>query len=306
MLVLTLFGISIVIFVLVRVIPGDTIDMIIGTQLVSDEQRAALQTYYGLDKPIYVQYWYWLTSALHGNMGYSVRGGRPVMSDILSRLPVTAELAIIGVLLGTVIGIPTGIISAVKLNSNWDWCARIFGLLGMSVPRFWLGTLLILIVSKYLRWLPSGGHFVGFFSDPLKHLEQILLPTLTLGVTLAASVMRMTRSSMLDVLRQEYIRTARSKGLHERIVLVRHCLKNAFLPVITVVGIQIGYLLGGTVIVEHIFSLPGLGRLVVYAIYQRDYAVTQGALLFMAFAFAVTNLVVDVVYATIDPRIRYQ
>lgn len=306
LLTLSLFGVSILVFVLVRVIPGDTIDMILGTMLVPDEQRAALRAYCGLDKPVHVQYWDWLILALRGNLGYSIRGGQPVLDEILSRLPVTVELTIAGVLLGVVFGIPMGTISALKPDSIWDWCARICGLLGLSTPRFWLGTLLILILSRYLRWLPSSGHFVDIFRNPVENLKQVFLPAVTLGVSLASSVMRMTRSSMLEVLRQDFVRTAHSKGLHPRVVLSRHCLKNVLIPVITIVGMQVGYLLGGTVIVEQIFALPGVGRLALYAINQRDYTTVQGTVLFMAFAFAIINLIVDVVYCLIDPRIRYE
>ena len=303
----TLLGVSLITFALIRLIPGDVIDALIGTQYaLTEEQAAALRRYFGIDKPLHEQYWIWLTSALRGDMGYSVRTGRPVLPQILARFPLTLELTVLAVLIALSIGVPIGVLSAVRANSPVDLLGRLFALLGLSLPNFWLGTLIILVLSRYFRWLPNAGGYVDLLQDPLANLRQLFFPAVTLGMAMAASVMRMTRSSMLEVLRQDYIRTARSKGLPERAVIYVHGVRNALIPVITLVGIQMGYLLGGAVIVEEIFALPGIGRLTLYAIYQRDYAMIQGAVLFIAFNFVVINLLTDIAYALTDPRIRYQ
>ena len=303
----TLLGVSLITFALIRLIPGDVIDALIGTQYaLTEEQAAALRRYFGIDKPLHEQYWIWLTSALRGDMGYSVRTGRPVLPQILARFPLTLELTVLAVLIALSIGVPIGVLSAVRANSPVDLLGRLFALLGLSLPNFWLGTLIILVLSRYFRWLPNAGGYVDLLQDPLANLRQLFFPAVTLGMAMAASVMRMTRSSMLEVLRQDYIRTARSKGLPERAVIYVHGIRNALIPVITLVGIQMGYLLGGAVIVEEIFALPGIGRLTLYAIYQRDYAMIQGAVLFIAFNFVVINLLTDIAYALTDPRIRYQ
>jgi peptide/nickel transport system permease protein len=306
-LIPTLLGVSIVTFGLIHLIPGDVIDALIGTQYALTEgQQAALRRYFGIDRPLHEQYWIWLTSALRGDMGYSVRTGRPVLPQILERFPVTLELTLLAVMVALAIGLPIGVISAARADSPIDLLGRLFALFGLALPNFWLGTLIILVLSLYFRWLPNVGGYVDLFQDPVANLRQLILPATTLGVAMAASVMRMTRSSVLEVLRQDYIRTARSKGLTEQAVLYTHGVRNALIPIITIVGIQMGYLLGGTLIVEEIFSLPGIGRLTLHAIYQRDYAMVQGTILFIAFNFVVINLLADVAYALVDPRIRYE
>lgn len=306
-LVPTLLGVSIVTFALIHLIPGDALDALIGTQYaLTEEQTAALRHYFGIDKPLHEQYWIWLTSALRGDMGYSIRTGKPVLPQILARFPVTLELTLLAVVVALGIGVPIGVASAVRADSPVDLFGRLFALLGLSLPNFWLGTMIILVLSLYFRWLPNTGGYIDFIQAPLANLRQLIFPALTLGMAMAASVMRMTRSSMLEVLRQDYVRTARSKGLTERAVIYIHSIRNALIPIITVVGIQMGYLLGGTVIVEEIFSLPGIGRLTLYAIYQRDYAVVQAAILFIAFNFVMISLLADIAYAFADPRIRYE
>lgn len=306
-LVPILLGVSLVTFALIHLIPGDALDALIGTQYaLTEEQAAALRRYFGLDKPLHEQYWTWLTSAVRGDMGYSIRTGKPVLPEILSRFPLTLELTLLATVVAILVGLPIGILSAVRANSSIDLFGRFFALAGLSIPNFWLGTLVILILSLYFRWLPNTGGYVDFLEDPVTNLKQLILPALTLGMAMAASVMRMTRSSMLEVLRQDYVRTARSKGLTQRAVIWGHSLRNALIPVITMVSIQMGYLLGGTVIVEEIFSLPGVGRLTLTAIYQRDYAVVQAAILFIAFNFVVINMLADVAYGFANPTIRYQ
>lgn len=308
LLILTLIGISIFVFLLIRIIPGDAIDVKLGTEVsaLTESQKSELQAYFGLDKPLHVQYWIWLNSTLHGNLGYSIRTGRPVLSEILDRFPVTLEITFFGVVIGSVVGIITGIISALKPSSVYDWISRIGALLGLSVPQFWLATLIILILSLNFRGLLSIESYVNFVENPLENIKQIIFPALCLSVGLAASVMRMARSSMLEVMREDYIRTAKSKGLAHWTVISVHALKNALIPVITVIGIQAGYMLGGAVVIENIFSLPGLGRLTLQSIYQRDYAMIQGAIIFIALNFILINLFVDIIYAYVDPRIRYE
>ena len=306
-LIPTLLGVSIVTFALIHLIPGDALDALIGTQYaLTEAQAAALRSYFGIDKPLHVQYWVWLTSALQGDMGYSIRTGKPVLPQILAHYPLTLELTLLATVVAICIGLPIGMLSAVRTNSALDLFGRFFALLGLSLPNFWLGTLIILVLSLYFRWLPNTGGYVDFFEDPLTNLKQLIFPALTLGTAMAAAVMRMTRSAMLEVLGQDYVRTARSKGLSEWIVISGHSLRNALIPVITIVAIQMGYLLGGTVIVEEIFSLPGVGRLTLNAIYQRDYAMVQAAILFIAFNFVVINLLADVAYGFTNPTIRYK
>lgn len=301
----SLFGVTIIVFLLIRLIPGTIVEQMLGTEaLTSYETVASLRRYFGLDQPIYIQYWEWITRVLQGNLGISWRTAMPVLQFIFSRLPVTIELTFIAILVAIFIGMPAGILSALKQNTWLDSLARLIALTGLSVPVFWQGTMLILILSLAFQWAPAM-QWVSPLEDLAMNLNMMLLPGFCLGTASAAVVMRMTRSSMLDVLRQEYIRTARAKGLHEWVVLTAHALKNALIPVITVIGLQMGYLLGGTVVVEEVFSLPGIGRLTLWAIFQRDYPTVQGTILFIAVMFMTVNLLVDLLYAFLDPRIRY-
>lgn len=303
----TLFAISVLIFLFIRLIPGDVIDVQVGTAMgVSPEQLEALRRYYGLDKPMHEQYLTWLCSLLRGDFGISIRTGRPVIQEILSRLPVTLELTAAATLVALTIGIPLGLFSAITCNSPGDVAVRVFGLLGLSMPNFWLGVLLILLLSRYFHWMPNTASYVDILSDWTKHLTQIFFPAITLGAAMAAQVARQTRSSVLDILTEDYVRTARAKGLSERVVLLRHCLRNALIVIITVTGMQMGYLLGGTIVVEQIYCLPGIGRLMVNAIYQRDYALVQGTALLIGLNFVIINLVTDIAYAFVDPRVRYR
>ena len=306
-LVPTLFGISIIVFLVMRLIPGDTISAMIGTQYkLTEVQAASLRAYYGLDKSLPEQYWIWITNALQGNFGFSVRSGQPVLGEILNRFPLTLELAAGAVIVGLLIGLPIGILSAIKRDSAIDIFGRLFSLIGLALPNFWLGTLIILVLSLYLGILPNSGNYTEFTQNPIANLEQILFPAITLGFAFSASVMRATRSSLLEELFQDYARTARGKGLHEQTVIVGHCLKNALIPVITLVGIEMGYLLGGAIVVEEVYALPGIGRLLLNGISQRDYAIVQGTIIFIAFNFVLINLLADLAYAFVNPRIRYE
>lgn len=302
-----LIGVSILVFVAIRLVPGDAITANLGTEagMLTEAQRASLERYYGLDRPPLEQYFVWIGEVVRGNLGFSIRHGRPVLELIVERFPLTLELTILSVAIALAVGIPIGMLSAIRHNTLIDLGGRLFALVGLTMPNFLLGTLIIYVLSVYFGILPNAGNYVSLREDPARNLSQLIFPALTLGVSFASSVMRMTRSSMLEVLGEDYVRTARSKGLTERRVIIGHGLANALLPVVTLIGVEIGYLLGGTFIVEQIFSLPGLGRLAVNAISQREYALVQGVTLFIAFNFVIVNLLVDLIYAVIDPRISY-
>ncbi|HEV7298131.1 MAG TPA: ABC transporter permease [Tepidisphaeraceae bacterium] len=298
-----LLGVSIVAFALVRLVPGDPVTILLGPGY-NEQQAAVLRERYALDRPLPMQYVAWVSRAVRGDLGESFFTGQPVLRAMIERLPVTLELTAIGILFAIFVGVPLGIASAIRPGRFVDHAARMVGLLGISVPGFWLGTILILFVSLRLGWLPSG-RFVPLWEDPIENLRRMLLPGLALGTAVAAVVMRTARSAVLEVVRQDYVRTARAKGLGERAVLVRHALRNALVPVVTVIGLQAGYLLGGSVVIEQVFALPGLGRLALQAITSRDYALLQGTVLFVAVAFVMVNLLVDLLYAKLDPRISY-
>ncbi len=301
----TLLGVSVLTFAFIRLIPGDAIAARLGTSTaLTPEQLASLRAYFGLDQPLPVQFWTWVTSLLHGDAGYSIRTGRPVLVEIAQRLPATLELAFAAAVIAIAVGVPLGLLSALKPRSRLDVVARIGGLVALSLPSFWLGTLIIVFFSLYLRWLPNTGGYVEFTQDPLANLGLILFPAITLGLGLAAATMRMTRSAMLDVLGADYVRTATAKGLGPRVVIRRHVLKNGLIVVVTLLGIQVGQLLGGAVVVEEVFSVPGVGRMLLTAIVQRDYALVQGAVLGIAILFVAVNIAVDLLYGYLDPRIR--
>jgi peptide/nickel transport system permease protein len=300
----TLLGISILVFGTMRLIPGNFVDVMIGLGPdVSQQQRDAIAHSYGLDEPLPVQYLRWIGHTLRGDMGTSLRTGDPVAHVIVDRLPATLELAVLATVFSLLLAIPAGIISAVRRNGIIDALVRIVALVGLSVPNFLLGTLLILFVS--LKWsaLPTTG-FVPLGESVGGNLKSLVLPVISLGTLLAASIMRMTRSALLEELGKEYLTVARAKGLSQRAVVLRHALRNALVPVVTIIGIQTGYLLGGTVIVEQLFAIPGVGRLALDSVLQRDYPLVQGTTLFIAATFVLVNLLTDVIYGLIDPRIR--
>ena len=302
---LTLVGLSVLVFFMLRLVPGTVVEQLIGADAVASPAMVAeLKRFFGLDQPWWRQYGHWVAGLAHGDLGTSWRTGKPVVSLILERLPVTIELTVLAVGFAILLGIPAGILSATRRDRAIDNVTRVGTLLGLSVPVFWQGTMLILFFSTYLRWMPPV-MWVDFFVDPVRNLTIMALPALCLGTASAASIARTTRACMLDVLRSEYIRTAAAKGLAHRFVVLKHALKNALIPIVTVAGLQIGILLGGTVVVEEVFTLPGVGRLVLWSIYQRDYPLTQSTILFVAVMFMAVNLAVDVLYGYLDPRIRY-
>jgi peptide/nickel transport system permease protein len=302
---LTLLGLTVLVFLMLRLIPGTVVEQMIGADaVVSPQMVEQLKRFFGLDQPWYVQYAQWLGHLAQGDLGTSWRTGKPVIRLIFERLPVTLELTALAVAFALVFGMLAGIASAVYRRRAIDNVTRVGALLGLSVPVFWQGTMLILFFSLYLRWMPSVV-WVDLWTDPLRNLTIMALPALCLGTASAASIARTTRACMLDVLRSEYIRTASAKGLGGRAVVLKHALRNAMIPVVTVAGLQMGILLGGTVVVEEVFTLPGVGRLVLWSIYQRDYPLTQSTILFIAVMFMTINLGIDLLYSYLDPRIRY-
>jgi len=300
-----LLGVSVAVFLLVRLIPGTVVDQMVGTEgAYSEESMRALRAFFGLDAPIHVQYARWLGAVLRGDLGVSWRTGLPVLQMIVSRLLVTVELTFGAMVVALAVGVPLGMLSARRENTTLDHVVRVASLFSLSIPVFWQATMLILAVSLWLDWAPAVD-FVSPWTDPLRNLAIIALPSLALGTAVAAVFMRMTRSSLLEVMRQDYIRTARAKGLPEQGVLWGHALKNSLIPLITVAGVQVGYLLGGAVVTEEVFTLPGVGRLLLWAVFQRDYPLVQGTILVISGLFLVSNLIVDLVYAYLDPRIHY-
>jgi len=297
---LVLFGVALTVFIAMR-LSGDPVQLLLRdgnpTQEDIDRLRHAMQ----LDQPLYQQFFTFAVNAVQGDFGESLRYKTPALNEIISRIPATLELSIAAYLFALLIAIPTGIISAVRRGGAVDFLSRTLSVLGASFPSFWLGLLLILVFAVRLGWLPVSGRGSGVSGS----LEALVLPAITLGLAYAASLARLLRSSMLDVLSQDFVRTARAKGLHERTVLTRHALRNALIPVVTLAGIQIGYLLSGSVIVEVVFSWPGVGRLIVDSIGARDYPVVQAAVIMLALALIIVNLLVDILYALIDPRIHY-
>jgi peptide/nickel transport system permease protein len=304
MLIPVLLGVSIVTFIIVRSIPGDPVQVLLGADnRFTPEQIANIRASYGLDQSLPIQYIKWLGHVVQGELGNSLRTKRPIVEELQLRLPVTLELSLIAGLLGTIPALIAGIVAAVKRNSGLDYAATIATLVGVSIPNFLFATLLVLLFSFKLNWLPPIG-YRPFSEDPIQNLKTMIMPAVSLALPLAAILMRFTRSSVLEVIGQEHVRTARAKGLRESTVLIRHILPNAGIPILTITGIQIARLLGGTVIVEQIFGLPGVGRYIFESISNRDYPVVQGVTLVMATLFVLVSLVIDVCYAIIDPRLR--
>jgi peptide/nickel transport system permease protein len=303
---LILLGVSVLVFFAIRLVPGDAITAMLGTEagLLTPAQRSSLAAYFGIDQPVYIQYWRWLGGLLEGNFGISVTYGRPVLGVILERFPLTLELAFLSMIIALAVGVPAGVYAATHSERISDLVVRLVAMIGQSTPSFVFALLIIYVLSVYFGVLPAMGTFTPFFTDPLANLGQLVFPAATLGFAFAASVTRISRSATLDVLSDDYVRTARSKGASRRSVVWYHALPNALIPVVTLSGVEFGYLLGGAVIVEEIFALPGIGRLVLDAINQRDYALVQGTVLFIALCFLVVNLLVDLAYVALDPRIR--
>ena len=302
----TIIGISIIIFLMVRLMPGDIVDVLLGGDAVAtQEQKDQVREQLGLTGSYPEQYWSWASGVLTGDFGESYRNTEPV-ADVLSRaVPITLELMILALLIATLIGVPLGVISAVRRDSVSDYGARVGGLVGISIPSFWLATLLLLFTSRVFGWVPPIT-YVKFFDDPLTNLSQFILPAISISVFTLAVVMRMVRATMLEVLGQDYVRTARAKGVKRKVVISRHALRNALIPVVTVVGFEIGILMGGSAIVEIIFGLPGMGNTLINAIFNRDYPVVQAATMMIAAVFIFANLAVDLLYGVLDPRISQE
>jgi peptide/nickel transport system permease protein len=297
---------SLIVFGLMRVMPGDALTALMAESgNVSEREMAKLRKDLGLDKPYYQQYLIWVWQMVSLNPGYSIFTNEPIAVALKKAVPVTIELAVLAMILGIVIAVPIGVISATRQDHASDYAGRMVAMSGLSLPDFWLGTLVITFAAIWFGWIPKLG-YVSIWESPWQNLQQFLLPAAVLGFRLSAATMRMTRSTVLEVLREDYVRTAWAKGLGERIIVYKHALKNAMIPVITLIGGQLGTLLAGTVIVETIFALPGMGRLTVEAILFRDYPVVQTNVMLVAGALVTLNLLVDLTYAWLDPRIRYQ
>ncbi len=300
----TVLLVTFMVFIAIHIVPGDVIDIMLGTQnYLTESQIEDLYSEYGLDKPLIVQYGIWVKNLLSFNLGTSLRTGRPVTELIKERFPVTLELAAFSLGFALIFGIPMGIISAVKRNGFLDNFVRVIGLIGLSSPSFWVGAILIVLVSGAFDNFNLFG-YVSPVVDPFSNLQVMFLPSLTMGLMVAAQILRITRTSMLDVLNQDYVRTARAKGVSARNVILKHSLRNALIPVVTLSCIQLGYLLGGTIVIENMFALPGMGRLLLQVVNERDYPVVQGIVLFIGIIIVMLNILVDVIYTLIDPRVE--
>ena len=304
--VITLVGVAVVVFIVLRLLPGNQITSSLGVNagLLTKAQYADLEHYYGIGKPIPQQFGQWAGDLLHGNMGVSEQSGRSVTSLIGAALPVTLELAIAAMLIGLVIGVGAGAVAAAAPGRLADRGARLVALAGLGVPSFVIGSGLVALLASVFHYFPSSEGFASLGSDPWLNIQQIFWPALTLGLGIGAAILRTTRGAMLDVARRDYVRAARGRGLAPRLVIIKHVLRNALIPILTMSGIQFGYLLGGTVVVEEIFVLPGLGRLLLMSVTESDYAVAQGVTLVFALGFIVVNLLTDLLYAVVDPRLR--
>ncbi len=302
-MLLALLGVSIIVFALIHLVPGDPVRIALGTRFDPDIYQT-LRVRNGLDQPLVTQYLTWLGNAVTGDLGVSFRSGRPVSAMVLERLPATLTLAGSALVVALIVAIPLGILAAVRQGSALDYISTTASQIGVSVPDFWAGIMYILLFSLTLGWLPPSG-YTPFGEDPLEWLAHLVLPALSVGLVSGSIIFRFVRSSVLEALNQDYVRTARAKGLSRWRVIRDHVLPNAWIPIVTVVGLQLGFLLGGVIVVEVIFAWPGIGRLALLAVQDRDFTVLQGAVLYVAFMFLLINLLVDVVYGWLDPRIRY-
>ena len=307
LLIPTVFLVGLIIFVLVQLVPGDVVDMLFSQMTYHFKERdlEAIKEAMGIGVPSYIQFGRWIGGLFHGDLGNSLWSGRPVVDEIIPRLSVSAELSLMALLVGLIISIPIGIYAAMRQDTWGDYIGRTFATVLLCLPTFWVGIMVMVYPSVWWDWTPPV-QYIPFAKNPAGNLLQFLIPAVILGMYLAGTTMRMTRSMMLEVLRQDYIRTAWSKGLKERTVVMRHALKNALIPVLTLIGIMTPFLIGGTVVVEQIFSLPGVGRLLMQAIGHRDYVVLAGVNVFIAGFILIVNLIVDLSYAYLDPKIRYR
>lgn len=297
-----LIGMSVLVFVTMRLIPGDAAVVFLGTK-PTPEAIAAFREKAGLDQPMYIQYFDWIGRLMRGDMGISLTTGSDIRSELVTRLPITAELTFLAMVIAVLIAVPLGIIAALNHNKGLDLGLTSLGMVGLSLPNFWLGTLLAYFFAIRVQWFPPGG-YIPFTEDPVGNLKSMALPAFSLGLVSASIIMRMTRSSMLEVVRQDYVRTARAKGLRENVVVRGHLLKNALIPVITVAGMEIGYIFGGAFLVEAVFYLPGIATYALLAVNQRDYPVLQTIVLLVTLVFMLVNLLVDILYTYLDPRLR--
>lgn len=306
--VLTLVGVALLVFVVLRLLPGDEITSTFGTEtgILTDTQIESLRSYYGIDQPAHRQFLSWLGNVVTGNLGFSVRSGTSVGALVRDALPVTVELALASILVGLVIGVPLGVVSGARAGTRGDATVQLFGLVGLGIPNFVIATFAVTLFASWFDYFPNARGYAAPWEDPWLNVQQMLFPALTLGVALSGTIMRTTRSAFIETSTQPFVRTARGKGVSARRLRYRHILRNAAIPIVTITGIQFGYLLGGTVIVEQIFALPGLGRLVLEGIGKREFAVVQSTILVIAALFVAVNLVVDLLYARLDPRIRYR
>jgi len=305
----TIFLASLIVFFIIRLIPGTVIDLMLAQHDVSaslEQDRAMIESALGLDVPIHIQYGRWMGNIiLHGDLGNSLWSNTPVVDDIIAKIPVTFELGLMALIVALLIAFPIGIYSAIRQDTIGDYIGRSFAILCVAVPGFWLGTMVIIYGAIWLGWSPPI-QLIPFVKNPVENLKQFIVPAIVLGMALSGVTMRMTRTMMLEVLRQDYIRTAWSKGLRERVVVIRHALKNALIPVVTLIGLQLPILVGGTVIIEQIFALPGMGRLIVNATFERDYPIITGTMIFFATVVLLINLSIDLTYAWLDPRVHYK
>lgn len=303
--IITIIGITIVVFLLIRAARGNIIDTMLGIYSNrTPELIAEMEAFFGLDQPLYIQYFRWLGNTLQGDLGTSWRTGTPVNELIREALPVTLELTALAMLITVLIGVPVGVISAIKKDKLFDNLSRVFAFAALGLPNFWQGAMMILIASLVFNWFPPID-YVSFIEDPIRNLKLMILPAIALGTVNVANLMRLTRSNMLEEFPKDYVRTARSKGLRERKVIWGHAVRNSLISIITIIGLMVGYMIGGEVTIEAVFTLPGLGRLILWSIYQRDYPVTQAVLLITCSIFVVVNFFVDILYAYINPQIRY-
>jgi peptide/nickel transport system permease protein len=306
LLVPIVFGVSVVVFVVMRMLPGDVASAMLGSSAsASPELLAQTRVRLGLDRPLQVQYLDWVWSVVRGDLGTSMLSSSPVAPEILRRLPVTIELALFSILMAVIVGVPLGVLAAMHQNGPVDAITRLVSLVWLSVPGFWVATVLVLGASLYVPTWPTLG-YIDFPSNPVGNVQTMVLPTISLSAYVVGGTLRMTRSAMLEVLRLDYITAVRARGGPERVVVFKHALKNALIPVVTLLGLYLGSLLGGAVLIETIFTLPGLGKMLIDAIQGRDYTLVQGTVLFLASSVVLVNLMVDMLYGAIDPRVRYE
>ena len=303
LMILTLLGVSIAIFLLLRIVPGNIADILFDSAgMIDPAEKKKISAELGLDLPLHLQYWHWLNGILHGDLGYSYVSEKPVIDEILPRIPITARLAVLALTLAVCIGIPLGVISAVRQNSRLDYALRVLSLSGLSMPSFWLGLLILMACVHYFGSIPIYERNPASFGA---WLAMMIIPAASVGFRSSALIMRLTRSSMLEVMRQDFVRTARSKGLSDGSVTYVHALRNAVLPVITTIGVETAFLFGGLIVTETVFNIPGVARFLVEAIRWRDYPMVQNLVMFIAIVVVTVNLIVDLTYMLVDPRIRY-